>query len=168
MTILPAGNPLWLRSPGITQYGGDVNKKDYGGIGSVNSQTDINAAQFSRLTADLAAVARVAPLVRLLIIPSSSAPYAAVQYCAPAWAPPTAYTDGSVPPSSVYPTVTASAATSCVVTIPSAIMDDYGVSAAVHPRIVSVQGGVWGGTFSGNAFTITGTVAAKPVSITVW
>lgn len=168
MTILPSGNPIWLRAPGITQYGGDANKKDYGGIGVVNAQTDIGAAQFSRLTADLAAVARVTPLMRLLVVPNTAAPHTTVSWCAPAWAPPATYTDGSVPPSSVYPTVTATVATSFLVTIPSLVADDYGVSGAVFPRIVLVSDGAWDGTIASNQFTITSTVASKPVSITVW
>jgi hypothetical protein len=168
MTILPSGNPLWLRAPGITQYGGDANKKDYGGIGVVNAQTDISAAQYARMTADLAAVARVTPLMRLLVVTASGAPFAAVTWCAPAWGAPVSYVDGAVPPSSIYPVVTASAATSFAVAVPASIADDYGIAGAVTPHIVIVSGGVWDGTFASNSFTITSTVAAAPVSITVW
>jgi hypothetical protein len=168
MTILPSGNPLWLRNPGITQYGGDLNKKNYGGISVINALIDISAAQYSRLTADLAAVARVTPLMRLLVVTNSSTPHVAVQWCAPAWAPPVAYSDGATPPSTVYPTVTGTVATNFLVTIPSPMMDDYGVSSPAVPRIVIVTGGVWDGTVLNNAFAITSVVATKPVSITVW
>ena len=168
MTILPSGNPLWLRAPGITQYGGDANKKDYGGIGVINAQTDISAAQYARMTADLAAVARVTPLVRLLVVTASGAPFAAVQWCAPAWAAATSYADGSAPTSAIYPQVLCGDPTNFLVVIPSPVVDDYGISGAAVPRIVLVSGGVWDGTVMSNAFAITGVTATKPVSITVW
>lgn len=166
-SVLPSGNPLWLRNPGITQYGGDVNKKDYGGIGVVNAQTDIGAAQFSRLTADLAAVARVVPLMRLEFTPNSGTIKSTVNWCAPAWATPRSYPIGDSPPTAAYPTITGTG-TSRTITVPSNAADDYGVSAVIVPRIVLAVGGVWDGTISANAFTLTGLTDGTRVCVTVW
>jgi hypothetical protein len=60
--ITPAGSPPWARAASMQSYGGDVNKKDYGGIGSVNARTDVTAAQFVRMTSDLASLNPVAQL----------------------------------------------------------------------------------------------------------
>lgn len=63
----PTGSPAWTRSAEATVYGGHQNKRDYQAQGVVNPQTDVSAAEFKRLCADLAAVVRVAPfaVVRL-------------------------------------------------------------------------------------------------------
>lgn len=167
MTIVPSGNPLWLRNPGITQYGGDVNKKDYGGIGVINAQTDLGAAQFSRLTADLAAVARVTPLLRLEFTPDSGTLKSIVNWCAPAWAIPRSYPNGESPPSALYPTFSGTGA-SRTITLPASAADDFGVSAVIVPRIVLAVGGVWDGTITSNAFTLTGLTDGTRVCVTVW
>lgn len=66
MTV-PNGSPAWTRSADATVYGGHPDKRDYQGQGVVNPQTDISAAEFLRMTADLAAVVRVAPFAVLRI-----------------------------------------------------------------------------------------------------
>jgi hypothetical protein len=167
MTIQPAGNPLWYRNAGITQYGGDLNKKDYGGIGSINAMTDLSAAQFCRLTADMAAVARLCPLMRLVFTTSAGSPATAVNWCAPAWAIALAYADGSAPPSASYPTITGSS-TSRTVTLSATATDDYGVTVAIYPKIVRATGGVWDGVITSNAFTITGLTNGAPAVVTIW
>lgn len=165
MTIVPSGNPLWLRNSGITQYGGDINKKDFGGIGVINARTDLSAAQYSRLAADQAAVARVASLMRLVFVTGTGT--AAVSLCSPAWGAPATYADGSTPPSANYPTVTGTG-TSRTVTLPASVADDYGVVADLAPQIVFVTGGKWDGTITSNAFVITNITDAEPVSLTIW
>ena len=191
MTIQPAGNPLWLRSPGITQYGGDVNKKDFGGIGAINARTDLTAAQYCRLTADVAALSRVSALMRLMFTPHAAAPITSVELCSPAWGVPVAYADGASPPTaSVYPTITGSG-TSRIVTLTPTATDDYQVAAQISPKIVQVSGGNWDGDVIGfNSlgdpfvlpialgwgdldivaiqFTITGLTNDVPCTVTVW
>lgn len=67
MSTTPAGLPIWTRTAAIEQYGGDLNKRDWGDLGAVDALTDVTAAQLCRLTADLAGVARVAKLGRIVI-----------------------------------------------------------------------------------------------------
>ncbi len=57
----PTGLPAWTRTAEASVYGGHDDKRDFMGQGVVNPQTDISAAEFRRLAADLAAVARTAP-----------------------------------------------------------------------------------------------------------
>jgi hypothetical protein len=61
MAIIPTGRPAWARTNVHSAYGGDVNKVNYQGIGTVNPRTDLSAENLCRLAADLAAVARTAP-----------------------------------------------------------------------------------------------------------
>jgi hypothetical protein len=61
MSIVPTGNPAWVRSNGHTAYGGNVNKVNYQSVGTVNPRTDLSAENLCRIAADLAAVARVSP-----------------------------------------------------------------------------------------------------------
>ena len=190
MTIRPAGNPFWLRNAGITQYGGDLNKKDYGGIGVINALTDLGASQYCRLTADQAAVARVSSLMRLQFTPHASAPITSVELCAPAWAVPLSYANGASPPSSSYPLFGGSG-TSRTITLAPTATDDYQASAQLSPKIIQVIGGNWDGSVVGFdslgdpftlpvalgwgdldivsiQLTITGLTNEKPVSVTVW
>lgn len=60
MSTVPTGAPPWVRTTSHTHYGGNVNKENYAGEGSVDAQTDFNAAELCRMAADLEAVARVA------------------------------------------------------------------------------------------------------------
>jgi hypothetical protein len=56
--ITPAGAPVWSRTSDHTTYGGDVNKHNYQSRGAVNPLTDVTAEQFTRLAADVSAVAK--------------------------------------------------------------------------------------------------------------
>lgn len=61
MSTTPAGLPAWSRTADASVYGGHSDKRDYQAQGVVNPQTDVSAAQFIRLAADVAALTRVAP-----------------------------------------------------------------------------------------------------------
>jgi hypothetical protein len=167
MTIVPSGNPLWLRNPGVSQYGGDINKKDYGGIGVINALTDISAAQHARLASDAAAVSRTSTLMRLTFVCSATPPVTLVIWCVPAWAIPTYYADGSIPPSASYPTITGSG-TSRTITMPTSAADEYGVVAAISPIIVRATNASWDGTITAGAFDLTGLSDGVVVSVDVW
>jgi hypothetical protein len=65
MAITPNGDPAWLRTADTTTYGGNLNKTNYQGQGVVNARTDVDATEFVRLTEDLAAVVRTAPLAEI-------------------------------------------------------------------------------------------------------
>lgn len=60
MGIIPTGQPAWVRSNDHTAYGGDLNKENYAGEGAVDGQTDVDAANYCRIAADMEALARVA------------------------------------------------------------------------------------------------------------
>jgi hypothetical protein len=62
MSVTPSGLPAWTRTADHSQYGGHVDKRDYGGVGAINAMTDVSAAQFVRMCSDVAAVARTAPM----------------------------------------------------------------------------------------------------------
>ncbi len=62
MAIVPSGYPAWTRLADHTQYGGNVNKRNYMLIGAVNAQTDVTAEEWCRAASDLAAVVRTAPM----------------------------------------------------------------------------------------------------------
>jgi hypothetical protein len=66
MTITPTGRPAWEHANDHTTYGGDVNKENYQSLGPVNSKTDVDAAEFVRLAADLAALQRTASFATIV------------------------------------------------------------------------------------------------------
>ena len=76
MTITPSGNPPWMRTNDLTHYGGDVNKENYLSRGAIDALTDVDAAQFSRLAADMASLQRVMPFCVLTLLCSDSSPAA--------------------------------------------------------------------------------------------
>ena len=59
--ITPSGSPSWVRTNNINHYGGNVDKENYLSRGAIDALTDVDAAQFCRLTADVSALQRVAP-----------------------------------------------------------------------------------------------------------
>ncbi len=67
MAIIPTGSPLWLRTVDFGHYGGHASKANYLSRGAIDALTDVSAEQFSRLTADAAALARVVPFCTLTV-----------------------------------------------------------------------------------------------------
>lgn len=61
---LPNGDPLWARTAAASTYGGVPTKKNYLDTPPINPETDVNASQYLRLTADVAAVARTASVFK--------------------------------------------------------------------------------------------------------
>jgi hypothetical protein len=129
MTI-PAGSPIWSRTASVATYGGSATKRDYGGIGAVNANTDITAAQYMRLVADAAASAMMSPICLLQLRRAAST--ITVDYVLPCWTEKwfSAY-GGSAPPSSLYPTVTIVNSTTVQLQFPVTAADAYGVSAPI-------------------------------------
>lgn len=62
MTTIPDGSPVWARQTEFGHYGGSVDKKNFLDRGPIDQLTDVGASQFARMTADLVAAARTAPL----------------------------------------------------------------------------------------------------------
>lgn len=61
MSIVPSGNPAWVRTNAHTAYGGNINKTNFQSIGTINPRTDLSAENICRIAADLSAVARTCP-----------------------------------------------------------------------------------------------------------
>lgn len=61
MVVIPTGSPAWLKANDFSSYGGSLTKKNFASRGAINPKTDVGAEAFSRIAADLAALARTAP-----------------------------------------------------------------------------------------------------------
>lgn len=132
MTITPTGVPAQVRSANIQDYGGHADKRNYQAQGVVNPLTDVDATQFTRITADLAACARVAPFCVITVQCNDTAPAAptvlrALQMGVVA---PTGYA-GASPPDANLPTLARDGDGAFTITWPATTTDDYGVSAPV-------------------------------------
>lgn len=67
MVVIPTGSPAWLKANDFSSYGGSLTKKNFASRGAINPKTDVGAEAFSRITADLAAIARTAPFAVILV-----------------------------------------------------------------------------------------------------
>lgn len=156
MTI-PAGNPLWARTASAAAYGAHPNLRNYGNIGSINANTDVNAGQYKRLGSDCAASALTAPICTMVLRFASGNVF--VSYVVVPWAPilGAEYAGGS-PPSAAYPTAVR-ASNVITVTLPSLPSDEYGVSAPVIARIVfpGLTTASWNGPTGSSVFALTST-----------
>ncbi len=74
MPITPAGYPAWSRTASFESYGGNVNKRDYGGQGAINPYTDVSASQFSRMVSDIAAITRTAAFGEMTVLCNDTVP----------------------------------------------------------------------------------------------
>lgn len=97
MSIVPTGNPAWVRSNGHVAYGGNVNKVNYQSVGTINPRTDLSAENLCRIAADLAAVARVSPFSVMTYTCNDAAPAAPTisSYYAMVGTSPTAVRNGN-------------------------------------------------------------------------
>lgn len=142
MTITPAGLPAWTRTSDASTYGGHPDKRDYQAQGVVNPQTDVSAAQLVALCATAAAVSRVAPFAVLTIQCNDTSPadptvVRAQQMTAVSLS---GYEGGA--PTGDFPTLSRVGDGEFDVVWPTAVEDDFGVSADVDLRHAhaSVQG----------------------------
>lgn len=131
MTITPTGQPAWTRTASAETYGGHPDKVDYQSQGVVNPKTDVSAAQFSRLCADVAAVARMAPFSVITLTCNDSGtddPTISSAFQMDVGLS-TGY-EGDAPPPG-FPTITRVSNGKVQVVYPSTPSDDYSVSAAL-------------------------------------
>lgn len=63
--IIPTGLPAWVHANNHETYGGNVNKQNYQALAAINGRTDVDAAEYVRLAADMAAVQRTASFATL-------------------------------------------------------------------------------------------------------
>lgn len=147
MTIAPAGFPIWSRATSMQYYGGNTQKRDYVGVGAINAKTDVSAAQFARITADLEEAARMATLCRLVVSVNDGAGTSQVLFASVAWAQPmTVPYDGALAPAG-YPLIALSSGI-MKVGLPASAVDSYGTSADIYP--IAGQSGnpviIWNGS----------------------
>jgi hypothetical protein len=76
MPITPSGSPAWTRTNTHVDYGGDLNKRNFLSQGVIDPQTDVGADQFSRIVADMEAIARVSPFAVITYQHNDSSPAA--------------------------------------------------------------------------------------------
>lgn len=105
--ITPAGAPAWTRTAAPDTYGAVPGLHDLGGVGAVNAKTDIAAAEYTRMAADVASAVRAAPLFWLAfqaVVPGMGSPSINVLQCSPMWDLPSGAYEGASPPLGSYPT----------------------------------------------------------------
>jgi hypothetical protein len=133
----PAGVPAWLRQASASTYGGHPNKRNYQSVGPVNPETDVDAAEFIRMSADMASVARVATFCSATIVCDDSTPGApTVSSINQMTAVSTAGYLGDSPSHASFPTVERVSNGKVQATWPSSATDDYGVSGDITIRHV--------------------------------
>ena len=141
MAIIPSGAPLWSGSASATVYGGHPNKRDYGGIGSVNYLTDISAAQFSRMVEDMAALSSVAALLRITIQAAAGSTFNVLAHSSAWGTRSTTSYPGATPPSGFPAAVNIGSGSYLLqLTLPATATDAFGQSAAILPRFAFSPG----------------------------
>ena len=128
----PAGLPAQTRTASIESYGGHLEKRDYQAMGVVNPRTDVGADGFMRMTADLAAVARVAPFCVLTVQCNDTTPAApTVLRIQQMGIISMAGYEGDSPPNAALPTLARVGDGQFTIAWPATTTDDYGISANV-------------------------------------
>lgn len=179
MAITPTGSPSWVRNSDYTTYGGNVNKANYQGQGKVNARTDVDAEEFARMTADLAAIMRTAPFCTITFTCRDSSaldPLVTDVTMQPSGVVTTSYAGGSPPAG--FPSVERNGDGDVTITFDASYTDAYGVSGAWSPTHVVVgahhtTGVDVGGTVGAsvvNVYITTGGVGVQDatVSVSIW
>lgn len=153
MAITPSGSPAWVRNAAHTTYGGHTDKRNWQSQGLVNGRTDVGAEAFTRAAADLAAIARTAPLATLRVTCNDSSPAApTIEYVSQMTGIQSASYGGGAAPTG-YPSASRNGDGDVTITWPTTLTDDYGVSAAVD--INTAIPGAYGSTITICTATIT-------------
>lgn len=178
MAIVPTGSPSWVRNADYATYGGHTSKINYQGQGKVNARTDVDATEYARMTADLAALVRVAPFCTLtftardasVLDPMVNAVLMQTGVTSVAYA-------GNAPPSG-FPSVERVADGNYLVTFDAAYVDAYGITGAYQPvHAVGSGHGASGldvttviGVSTANVYVTSGGIAApdEKTTITFW
>lgn len=147
---IPVGYPAWTRTAAIEQYGGHLSKRNWGDTGAIDALTDVTAEQLTRLTADLAAVVRTAPICVLRIVDTNArsqtttASLADIQVvsCVCQWGVAPAAYQADTPPTG-FPSVAINPATAYgrgyTIDLGTSQDDDYGVAGTVSIRCARVE-----------------------------
>jgi hypothetical protein len=153
----PTGLPVWARSASFEDYGGHVSKRNHLSQGVIDPETDVGAEHVQRLSADLAAVARVAPFGFFTVQCNDTAVAdPTVEQAFIATGVLQVSYEGDAPPSG-FPTVTRTGDGVFSVQFESSYADDYDVESDFI-----VQPGI-----AGNLTTDGGTACIEKISATL-
>ncbi len=145
--IVPNGHPAWVRANDHATYGGDIAKRNWQSQGSVNAQTDVDAASFCRLCADVAALQLVAPFAIITwTCNDSGTPAAPTITAANLMTGTTLSYEGDAAPSG-YPSGARNGDGDCTFTFPSSPTDDYNVTEELTIRHC-LPGSAWALTYA--------------------
>jgi hypothetical protein len=72
--ITPSGDPYWAGTNTHATYGGNTDKANWRDQPATNSRTDVDAAEFVRMTENVAACGRVLPFCKFLLNVTSQTP----------------------------------------------------------------------------------------------
>lgn len=130
MAVIPSGVPAWMRQNDYGSYGGHLLKRNFASRGAINPKTDVGAEAFSRIAADLAAIARTAPFGVFEILCDDATPAAptVVYACLMTGVRVTSYL-GSIAPSG-FPSVARNGNGDFTMTFAGSYSDPYGVAGA--------------------------------------
>ena len=132
MQIIPTGVPAWLRQNNFASYGGHLEKKNFASRGAINPKTDVSAEAFSRIAADLAAVALVAPFGVFTILCDDSTPGPpTVEYASMMTGTRSSSYLGNAPPTG-FPSVARNGNGDFTMTFAATYTDPYGVAGALE------------------------------------
>lgn len=101
----PTGGPAWTRSADFATYGGHLEKANFQGEPVINPKTDVDAGHLQRLSADLAALTRVAPFCQMSFSAVAAGSTVTVHECRLMTGVTAAAYDGAAPPAG-FPGVT--------------------------------------------------------------
>lgn len=163
MAITPTGAPPWTRQTSHTDYGGNLNKRNYMGQGVVNSLTDVGAEDFSRMCSDMAAVARTAAMWVITYLCNDSSPAAPTIEIADGMTGVrlVSYAGDAAP--SGFPSAARNGNGDVTFTFAASYNDDYGVAGAWVPK--TADGGLHGTTGGAAPAVISGsTVRVRAIS----
>jgi hypothetical protein len=142
----PTGDPPWARTADSETYGGVVGKHDFQNQGVTNPLTDVSAAQYLRLTNDVAAMAGAAPFATIKVTCNDTGTAAPTinWIFAMNGNQPSGYAGGAAPTG--FPVGTRNGDGSITLTWPTSISDSYAVASA--PAIIGATGRVNAGAVS--------------------
>lgn len=158
MAIVPAGVAPWVRTVDFAHYGGNTEKSNYLSRGAIDALTDVDAEQFARMTADLAALTRTAPFAVIRLLCNDSSPAApTIEFVhMMTGVRLTSYAGGSAPTG--FPSATRNGNSDVTLTFASSYNDSYSVAGTlsishVLPTVIGT--------------TVCRAVASIPTSTTV-
>ena len=137
--VIPTGAPAWVRTNDFTSYGGNVNKRNFASRGVVNPKTDVGAEAFSRIAADMAAVALTAPFMVAQIQCSDTAPAdPTVTWISMMTGTRSVSYSGTTPPTG-FPGVVRNGNGDFTITFAASYLDPYGISGTFTARQARAQ-----------------------------